>query len=70
LLLLNDLQRLRQLFLQFADLWILRVGRMRMPLASLAHALQCTGSASSLPRAVSPVFFQTFDPSHFGAFAR
>ncbi len=41
-----------------------------MPLASLAHVIQCTGFPASLTRVVSPVFFRTFDPSHPRAFAR
>ncbi len=70
LLLLNDLQGLRQLFLQLTCLLIFGIERMWMPLASFAHALQCTGSSSPLTRAVPPVFFQTFDPSLSRAFAR
>ena len=68
--LLVQLQRLRQLFLQILHLWIFRFRRMLMPLASFAHVLQCTGFLLSLTRVVSPVFFQTFDPSHSCAFAR
>ena len=41
-----------------------------MPLTSFVHAFQCTGFHPLLTRVVSPVFFQTFDPSYSRAFAR
>ena len=41
-----------------------------MPLTSFAHAFQFTGVPPSQTRVVSPVFFQTFDPSYPRAFAR
>jgi hypothetical protein len=69
LLLLNDLQRLRQLLLQLCDLLIFWVG-LRIPLPAFAHALQGTGFATSLTRVVSPVFSPTFDPCLSRAFAR